>query len=241
MNMEIEITQKHDNLSRHPMYERLISLEAIRVFMKYHVFAVWDFMSLLKALQREVTCVNIPWMESDHDSESVRLINEIVIGEESDLDMEGNAISHFSLYKKAMEEVGADTSLITNFTKTFDFESLPIEIREMLVFHLDLAKNGKTHEVASSFFYGREKLIPEMFESIVKVIKKSKLECPNLIYYLERHIELDGEEHGPKAAKFLQTLTKTDIEQHEVLDVARKSLMFRWNLWDFIQKEIQLL
>jgi len=98
MNLRTEISQKHSDLSNHPMYECLTNLESIRVFMKYHVFAVWDFMSLLKALQREVTCVNIPWTESSYDPEFVRLINKIVIGEESDLDMEGNK-PFFSLSK----------------------------------------------------------------------------------------------------------------------------------------------
>lgn len=241
MNIYEEISQKHCDLSRHPMYQHLVSLDAVRVFMKYHVFAVWDFMSLLKALQRQVSCVSIPWTESNYDSESVRLINEIVIGEESDIDMDGNATSHFALYLKAMEEIGADASLITNFINTFEFEPLPVEIKKMLVFHLDLAKNGKVLEVASSFFYGREKLIPEMFESIVKVIKKSELNCPNLIYYLERHIELDGEEHGPKAAKFIKSLAKTNNELDQILKIANKSLGIRWDLWDFIQKEIQTL
>ena len=241
MNIETEIFQKHKGLAHHPMYQSLTSLDAIRVFMKFHVFAVWDFMSLLKALQWEITCVSIPWIESKYEPEAVRLINEIVIGEESDIDREGNAISHFSLYLKAMEEVGADTSLIKNFLSSFELEFLPVKIKEMLAFHLNLAKNGKTHEIASSFFYGREKLIPEMFESILDIVKKSELSCPNLNYYLERHIELDGEEHGPKASKFLRSLTKSDNQRDEILIVAKKSLSIRWALWDFIQKEINLL
>ena len=238
MNLVSEVELKHHRLIQHPMYKSLVTLNNIRMFMKYHVFAVWDFMSLLKSLQKEITCVNVPWTESLYDTEFVRLINEIVIAEESDLDLEGNPISHFSLYIKAMKEISADTSLILNFIKDFNLNSLPQEIRNMLIYHLDLAQNGKVHEVASSFFYGREKLIPEMFQSIVEVIKSSNLSCPNLIYYLDRHIELDGEDHGPKALRCLSHLLNSENKVKEALSVARKSLEFRWELWEFIQQEI---
>lgn len=239
--MNLEVTRKHNNLTDHPMYQSLVSLDSIRVFMKFHVFAVWDFMSLLKSLQKEITCVDTPWTDSKYSPETVRLINEIVLGEESDIDQEGNAISHFALYIKAMEEIDSDTSLIINFLDDFDLDNLPGELKVILSFHLDLAQNGKVHEVASSFFYGREKLIPEMFQSIVDVLKKSKLDCPNLIYYLERHIELDGEEHGPKALKCLNELLDSESKKQEAITVATKSLDVRWRLWDFIHKEIELL
>jgi hypothetical protein len=239
--MNLEVTKKHNDLADHPMYQSLVSLDNIRVFMKYHVFAVWDFMSLLKSLQKNITCVDIPWTDSKYNPETVRIINEIVLGEESDLDQEGNAISHFALYIKAMEEINADTSLILKFIDDFNLENLPAELKGVLAFHLDLARNGKVHEVASSFFYGREKLIPEMFQSIVDVLKRSELDCPNLVYYLERHIELDGEEHGPKALKFLNELLDSEGKKDEAIAVATKSLDMRWRLWDFIHKEIKFL
>jgi len=235
--MQTEVLNKQGDLSHHPMYENLNSIENLRVFMKYHVFAVWDFMSLLKSLQKEITCTTIPWKESTYEPELVRLINEIVLGEESDVDAAGNPTSHFALYLKAMEEVGADTAPILNFLEDLDFEKLPIELASILKFHLSLAENGKVHEVASSFFYGREKLIPEMFQSIVDVIKKAGLDCPSLIYYLERHIEVDGGEHGPMALKCLSQLTDTEAKKSEATLMAVKSLEMRWDLWDFIQSE----
>lgn len=235
--MQSEIQTKQNSLSNHPMYKNLVTIENVRTFMKYHVFAVWDFMSLLKSLQREITSVEGVWVESKYDPELVRLINEIVLGEESDIDQDGKAMSHFSLYLRAMEEVGADTSLIKNFIDDFDLSQLPIELQEILTFHLKLAKEGKVHEVASSFFYGREKLIPEMFQSIVDVLKDAQMDCPSLIYYLERHIEVDSDDHGPKALKCLNGLMDTDLKREEVLAVAERSLEMRWKLWDFIDSQ----
>jgi len=93
-------------LLQHPIYQRVDRPAAIRTFLESHVFAVWDFMSLLKRLQRDLTCVTLPWMPVGNPE--VRfLINEIVCGEESDLGPEGRRSSHFELYHRAMREAGA--------------------------------------------------------------------------------------------------------------------------------------
>ena len=75
------------------------------------MFAVWDFMSLLKALQNQLTCTKIPWMPTG-DPELRHFINEIVLGEESDVDQNGEYFSHFEMYTNAMRSCGADTSSI---------------------------------------------------------------------------------------------------------------------------------
>ena len=236
MNKSIEKLQ--NDLCSHSLYKNITDLNSLRTFMSWHVFAVWDFMSLLKSLQKQITCVSIPWFESKFDPELVRLINEIVIAEESDIDFEGNVSSHFSLYLKAMDEVGADTFLINKFLETQDFSILPQEIQEMLTFHLNLAMNGKVHEVASSFFFGREKLIPEMFTSLVKIVEDKNLKCPTLLYYFKRHIEIDGDSHGPLALKCLDKLLVNEEHKDQALIVAINSLNQRNKLWSFIQEEI---
>lgn len=236
--MDQSIIKHQEYLKTHPMYSLLNSVEAIQIFMKFHVFAVWDFMSLLKALQKEITCVNIPWNDSPHDPELVHLINEIVLAEESDIDLNGEAKSHFKMYLEAMNEIGADTKPIENFLKNFDLNLLPDDLKTITSYHLDLALNGDLVEVASSFFYGREKLIPEMFESIVKVLDESKLECPKLLYYLKRHIELDGDEHGPMAEKCLNRLINTEGDRSKAIITAQKSLEMRKKLWTFIEREL---
>lgn len=237
--MENQIEINHDGLKKHPMYLSLNSLENLQIFMQYHIFAVWDFMSLLKSLQQKITCVSLPWKESKFNPELVQLINEIVIGEESDCDQFGNPISHFALYLRAMQEVGADTYLINSFLEDFDFNKLPSELRKIVSYHLDIALNSEVHEVAASFFYGREKLIPEMFQSVVNILKENELDCPTLIYYLERHIEVDGGEHGPKALKCLNELLDSEEKKNQAIDAAIKSLNNRYDLWDFIQSKLK--
>jgi hypothetical protein len=227
------ISEKQKALTFHPVYQTFSDLESIRHFMGHHVFAVWDFMSLLKRLQREITCVSLPWRPSPFPSEMVRLINQIVVGEESDLDPRGKAVSHFDLYLQAMEEVGADTTLIRKFVETLDFNLIPEGAREFVRHNLDVALNGDIVEVAASFFFGREKLIPDMFQSIVDTLKREKVSAPTFLYYLERHIEVDSNEHGPLALRALSYLTKglPDLESRAE-KAGIEALRMRSLLWD---------
>ena len=237
--MEDLIKSHHQNLVKHPVYKELKDIESLRVFMQYHLFAVWDFMSLLKALQNKLTCTTIPWVPSEYSDEVVRFINEIVLGEESDLDQNGNAISHFNLYIKAMDEIGANHSLMSDFLKDFDISLLPNGIREFVSHHLDLSLNGKVQEVAGSFLFGREKLLPDLFEQIVQILKNEELECPTLIYYFERHIELDGDSHGPLAQKLLKEICGEDQSKWLLAHNAGiQSLQRREELWNHAQLAI---
>lgn len=228
-----QILSKQQELNQHPVYQTLTNIESIRHFMRYHVFAVWDFMSLLKSLQRQITCVQVPWKPSIYPTEMVRLINQIVLGEESDVDQYGNPLSHFELYLKAMDEVGASTAEIRDFMNTMDLKGVPDGAREFVAHNLHVAQYGHVVEVAASFFYGREKLIPEMFQMIVDTLKKENVHAPTLIYYLERHIEVDSGEHGPMAMKCLDYLTGQDEGLRSLaFHSGRKALEMRHALWD---------
>lgn len=230
---EESIEQWHLKLAQHPFYRELTNLEALKVFMSCHVFAVWDFMSLLKSLQRHVTCVEVPWRPSTYPKKLTRLVNEIVLGEESDLDLSGEPLDHFSLYLRAMRELGVSTKEIEGFLENLDMNQLPAEVREFVTFNLDLALNGQVHEVAAAFFYGREKLIPGMFEGIVQELKLSQLPMQHLLYYLERHIEIDGGEHSQMAQDCLEQLCQNDeVKKYEAHQAGLKSLKLRYSLWD---------
>jgi hypothetical protein len=100
----------------HPLYGMIDSLTNLRIFMEYHVFAVWDFMSLLKSLQRSQTSVEIPWCPRPNPT-TTRFINEIVLCEESDEDGAGGYTSHFELYRSAMKECGASTAKIDDLVE----------------------------------------------------------------------------------------------------------------------------
>lgn len=227
-----KIASLSQELSYHPLYSKLTSLENIRFFMERHVFAVWDFMSLLKSLQLKLTCTTLPWRPANYPAEVVKLINEIVLGEESDVDQHGKPCSHFELYLRAMEEVGASTARINDFVETLNEEFILQDCQEFVKKNIDLAINGEVEEVASSFFYGREKLVPEMFTSMVEVLEKENIKAPTFIYYLKRHIEVDSGDHGPKASYCLEVLTHNPETQRRAELAAYESLLLRKKLWD---------
>lgn len=105
------------SLSEHPVFSALALKEDLQCFMKHHVFAVWDFMSLIKSLQAAVAPPSVPWHPVG-DPALRRFINELVLEEESDsTNQEGEFLSHFGLYLRAMREVGADTRLIQEFVE----------------------------------------------------------------------------------------------------------------------------
>lgn len=228
------ISLKQKELTEHPIYQTFDSITSIRHFMSYHIFAVWDFMSLLKSLQKHLTCVELPWRPSPYPAEIVRLINQIVLGEESDVDLNGEAISHFDLYLKAMEEVGAPTANIRDFLATLDFDKIPEGARDFVCQNLEIAKNGHLVEIAAYFFFGREKLIPDMFQKIVNTLKNENIEAPTFLYYLERHIEVDSGEHGPLAMKCLDFLANTEELKALSIKAGLEALESRKKLWDSV-------
>lgn len=235
-----KLTHLKNELSKHPLFARLKDQASLRIFMQSHVFAVWDFMSLLKSLQREISCVEVPWRPSQYSKQAVRLVNQIVLGEESDLDEQGMPMDHFSMYLEAMNEVGANTAPIREFLATLDMNLLPSHVLPFVSFNLELATKAPAHQVAGAFLFGREDLIPSMFDGILGELDSKHTQCPKLKYYLARHIELDGDEHGPLALSMLQELTGGDQQKmNEAFDVGIESLKLRHSLWDGVLAQLQ--
>lgn len=241
---EKELAPLKDALTKHPLYEHIARLEDIKHFMEQHVFAVWDFMSLVKKLQVELTCTSLPWIPSKN-AQTARFINEIVWGEETDLNKDGKVMSHFEMYLQSMEEVGANTQPILSFiaglkgaediNQLIDDSDLSHYVKDFLRFTFKTIQENKLHTIAAVFTYGREDLIPDMFIAMVKNLRNEGLPLSHLIYYLDRHIEVDGDEHGPMALQMMEELCQGDQEKiEEALAGAKKALEMRIALWDGI-------
>jgi hypothetical protein len=246
----VSIETVRERLVNHPLYGRLDSSAHIRVFMKHHVFAVWDFFSLLKRLQAEVTCVTVPWRPrglGDH----ARFITEIVIAEECDEGISGGHLSHFELYLQAMDEMGADRRPIDGFISRLSegqelFDALaspdiPATAQEFVSHTLRVALEGAPHEVAASFCHGRENLLPDVLGGARDGMSQVLDQAPVFKHYLERHITLDHDEHGPLALRLLAALCDGDEERLAQADrVAVEAIEARGRLWDGVLEELQL-
>jgi Protein of unknown function (DUF3050) len=232
-------------LLEHPLYTEVVSVADLRRFMEDHVFAVWDFMSLLKRLQQDMTCTRVPWFPADN-ARAARLINDIVIGEETDVDPDGSYVSHLDLYLRAMVDIGASTGQFDKFCSLV-LVGVPVEVAlarigapphvQAFVAHtMALANTGTTEEVLAAFFYGREDIIPEMFRRLLKTLYGAKHNSDRLrhfIYYIDRHIELDGDSHGPMGRELLEDLVAKSPHRNSLaLRAACSSIKARIELWN---------
>jgi len=245
-NVQRAVQPHIDAIARHPVFHRLTSITALRVFMEHHVYAVWDFMSLLKALQRAVTCIEIPWVPCG-DPAARRFINEIVLDEESDkVSLDGDlpaAISHFELYLKAMERVGAETRGIHEFLMRVRAGELigvalteapvPEPARQFVLTTMEVVGTNRVHAIAAAFTFGREQAIPAMFLQIVEALDDADDRTATLITYLKRHIDMDGDDHGPLSLRLLAGLCGDDRGHwDESTGAAIAALQARKRLWD---------
>lgn len=231
-------------LLEHPLYGSLRSAAAIGVFMRHHVFCVWDFQSLLKGLQRHLTCVTVPWLPTV-DPVSRRLVNEIVLDEETDGDGRGGHLSHFELYLEAMRDAEADTGPIARFRaahradqpveQALHSASVPPATAGHVRLSLDLARCAEVHRLAAAFALGREDLIPAIFLRFLQHLAASDAaRFGRFAWYLQRHVGLDAEQHGPQSRRLLERLCHDAIRQGEALEVARACLHARLEVWDEI-------
>lgn len=239
-----------DRLLQHPLYDKIRTLDDLHCFLEHHVYAVWDFMSLLKALQQQLTCTTTPWLPVGNP-EVRYLINEIVVAEETDLAMDGKRQSHFEMYLDAMNQCGANTLAVQRFLEDIQktqniFVSIKHaevhpKVRAFLDFTFRVIEEGKAHKIAAAFTFGREDLIPTMFTEILKNFQQNfpQTDLSKLIYYFERHIELDSDEHGPMAMQMITELCGDSATKwNEVLEVSQQALETRLGLWDAIEEMV---
>ncbi|WP_342648646.1 DUF3050 domain-containing protein [Mucilaginibacter sp. CSA2-8R] len=249
--LKLQIEPLRMQLVQHPLYQNIRSLNDLNVFMEHHAFAVWDFMSLLKALQQKLTCTQPPWMPVGNANNRY-LINEIVTGEESDVDQHGNRTSHFELYLKAMQQAGGSANAIQSLfrelqnSKNIDeallIADIPDAARQFVRHTFDVIATDEAYLQAAVFTFGREDLIPDMFISMVKEISTQfpgKVDL--LIYYLERHIEVDGDHHSQLAYQMTAELCGDDDDKWlKATQAVESALTARIALWDGILQALTI-
>lgn len=239
-----KIAPERDRLTRHPVYEAVRTQDDLRVFMQHHVYSVWDFMSLCKFLQAELAPTTIPWAPKG-DPMVRRFINEIVLEEETDQGLPGSEIeftSHFELYRAAMQEVGADADSIQTFVTIAHAKGIRAALNEgnppaasaaFTAQTFQFIETGKPHVVAAAFALGREHIIPAMFRSLLKDMAIGKQDAPAFHYYLERHIHLDEDFHGPLSLRMLDAFIDGDAKKaREAEDAALLAIEARSRFWD---------
>lgn len=255
MNIETinnSIQPQKELLLQHSLYNKVKTIEDLRCFLENHVYAVWDFMSLLKSLQAKLTCTTTPWFPTENP-ETRYLINEIVLAEESDLTVDGRHLSHYEIYIEAMKACGANTAGIEQFLAEVNSlknifvaiakSNLHPNIKAFLDFTFRIIDEGKPHEIAAAFTFGREDLIPSMFTEILKNFQTNlpQTDLSKLIYYFERHIQLDADDHGPMAMKMITELCGIDVQKwSDVAEVSILALEKRIGLWDAIEETIMM-
>ena len=243
-SIQTRISSLRRDLLDHRLYQYLRTEQALRTFMEMHVFAVWDFMSLLKALQQNLTCVSLPWVPPKHPS-AARLINEIVLAEESDCGLDGTPASHFEMYVTAMTECGADTTAVDSFLARIAGQTpwrdalvatpAAEAIQEFVRTTLSIVDSRDVCAIAGAFTFGREQLLPELFEQIVTEINTATGgRFAAFEYYLQRHIELDGGEHGAMAQQLMESLCIDDESWRRAETAAVQSLQARRLMWNSI-------
>jgi hypothetical protein len=232
----------------HPLYRRLDALDPVLTFMEHHAFAVWDFMSLLKSLQRQLTCVEVPWVPTGPTG-SRRLINDIVLVEESD-ELGGGFISHFELYLDGMTQAGADRAAIDSFidkiragqpvlTALKDAQA-PAPSADFTTMTWGFIETAPIHCQAAAFAFGREDLIPDMFDQVAAVNRELSNQLSTFVDYLERHIQVDAEEHTPMAMQMLADLCGDDQDKwRQCEETVNTALEARVRLWDGILAAIE--
>lgn len=249
----------------------IASLTDLAVFMTHHVYAVWDFMCLAKTVQRRIAPANITWTPS-RNTKMVRFINEMILGEESDkfeINGEEYIMSHFEMYLEAMHEVfnliedDHDRKLFleildhieTTFHKVhvwFDVEFcdddyISTVVEDSVLDFMSVTKKfcySRIHCAAAAFAYGRENLIPSMFDKVLAHLDDHNLQTPFFRKYLERHIELDGEEHGPMATQLVEMLCdiapgmESERAYIEAENAALQALEARAKFWVAVNAKI---
>ena len=241
-----------EKLNAHAIYGAIRDRADLAVFMEHHVYSVWDFMSLIKYLQAQIAPTSVPWRPTG-DPAVRYFINQLVLEEESDAvpNADGTVTygSHFELYCKSMEEVGADPERPLRFLDRVAADGLdtalysdlvPLPARYFCETTFCFIREDKPHLVAAALAVGRERVIPEMFRRFIGEMGLAADQAPAFHHYLNRHIHLDEDFHGPLSLKLLTALCADDATRiAEAETAAEEALCARIRFWDGVLEAIE--
>lgn len=236
-------------LRQHPLTQRqsINCISDLKIFMENHVYAVWDFMCLVKQLQQHLAPSGSPWIPK-YSPTARRWVNEIVLGEESDITI-GNQThaSHFESYIVAMNEIGIDTEWIKQWTtlvetigwtNAIQHPRVPKPAQYFMAETKSFIDSDKPWVMCAALALGREDLLPEQFQSVLNQLEVIEIPSPTFNWYLARHVEIDGNEHGPAARRLLAELCDNDpVKEQEATEAALRAINARMRFWDLIIQE----
>lgn len=233
-----EIRSAYHAAATHGLFDQLTSTDRLAVFMSKHVWAVWDCMSLIKSVQAVLAPHNLPWTPPV-DANLARMINEMVLEEESGFKVQGEIVSHFEFYMHAMRQGGADTQRIEGFISSL-ITGTPVDVcldqyappaaarfvRQTLAF----AEGGPGERIAA-FVFGRGQLIPDIFPILSQHLPGANLgiDLEPFRQHLVRFVDLADEARGPAVLHMLETWAADDPKAGIA---ALRALQARIDLWD---------
>ncbi|GAB6042094.1 DUF3050 domain-containing protein [Endothiovibrio diazotrophicus] len=247
------IRDYQQQLDRHPVYGAVGNVDQLRLFMAHHIYSVWDFMSLVKYLQKAIAPADFPWTPGP-DAAVAHFINSLVLEEESDEAPAGPDgapafASHFELYCGAMREVGADPANVLAFLERVKGEGIraalqwaevPAPSRAFSTTTFDFIDSGKPHLVAAALAVGREHVIPGMFRAFLARMGIAERDAPIFHFYLHRHIHLDEDFHGPLSLKLLEILCGGDeAKLREAEEAGAQAIQARIRFWDGVLEALK--
>ncbi|WP_191964869.1 DUF3050 domain-containing protein [Synechococcus sp. RSCCF101] len=253
------MTASPASLKNHPLAEEIRDRASLRLFMEHHVFAVWDFLALLKALQASLADAHHSG-DPAVDGSGLAAINRIVAEEEADEAPDNpsgaSRVSHLEIYLQAMNEVGADTGPIQRLMERLEaaevgsltsedalrrLERLPIPQPSLrfLTNTFAMIHTGRASVMAAAFAHGRELLVPQLFQAILDRSLIPAQQAPGLHWYFRRHIAVDGDTHGPQSLALVQSLRRGSANEASLSEAAeQQALGARLALWNGIHQAL---
>ncbi len=228
-----------EEINQHPIYQSIRTLNNLRIFTEHHVFAVWDFICLLKELHRCIVCIQAPWFPPK-DAYCAHLISRILIEEEGDrTEDQQQYLSHFELYLSTMKQISADVQPVQTFLsllrtgcnvkRALHELALPLSVQQFVTTTFSFFSD-KPHVIAAVFVYGREAITPNLFTPLMQRLRQTlsiedQSRVSILRYYLRRHIELDHTDHLPQALQMISRLAGDDSKKWDEIAIAAQQAL----------------